>query len=245
MVSESSDIKRKAKDRLIVALDVPSLDEARPVLKRLGDEIEWFKIGLQLFCAEGPDIVRWVRDQGKKVFLDLKLHDIPNTVARAVESVGHLGAGLITLHAAAGSEALRQAAEAALQFPDAVRPRLLGVTVLTSNQELPERELEAEVVRLAERSFQAGLDGVVAPARSLEPLRERFGEAIRVLCAGIRPAGSAANDQHWIMTPARAISDGARWIVVGRPILRAEDPAAAAAAIRREISSVLETQTGV
>jgi orotidine-5'-phosphate decarboxylase len=239
MTARDEDRDRAARDRLIVALDVPGRQEAEGILDALEAEVDWYKIGLQLYCAEGPPIVRRVRERGKKVFLDLKLHDIPNTVAGAVESVGRLGAGLITLHAAAGPEALGRAAAAASAFPEEIRPKLLGVTVLTSNKEIAESDLPGAVIRLAQTSLQAGLDGIVAPAKTLGPLRERFGETARVLCAGIRPAGAAADDQHWIMTPSRAIGGGARWIVVGRPVLQAPDPPAAAAAIRREISAAL------
>jgi len=213
------------KDRLIVALDYPAGEEALALVERLGERILWYKVGLQLFTAEGPGIVRRLLASGKEVFLDLKLHDIPTTVAKAVASCAGIGAGLLTLHASAGADALREASgvRRALGAP----MKLLGVTVLTSDRSDAEASMRRRVLDLAERAADAGLDGVVAPAASLPDLREAFAGRLDVLCAGIRPAGSPAHDQDWVATPEWALREGARWLVVGRPITAAPSPEAA------------------
>jgi orotidine-5'-phosphate decarboxylase len=226
------------RDRLIVALDLPGWDDVESLVSRLGEEVLWYKVGLQLFTVEGPEAVRRLVSKGKKVFLDLKVHDIPNTVEMAAESAAGLGAGLLTLHTVAGEEALARAASRVREREASLR--LLGVTVLTSSGEFSEEDLGAEVLRRAEIAAAAGLDAIVAPAATLGILRRRFGTGLSVLCPGIRPRGVATQDQRWVVTPGDAVGGGARWIVVGRPITKASDPATAAAGIRREIAEALE-----
>jgi orotidine-5'-phosphate decarboxylase len=233
---------RDPRQHLIVALDVPELAAARTLIARLGDDVLWYKIGLELFTVAGPEAVRVAKGEGKQVFLDLKLHDIPNTVARAVTRSAALGADLLDVHVAAGEEAMRAAATA---LRDAVPTcPILGVTVLTSATQLngagalSSDALVEEVVRRARAARVAGLDGVVCPAAATAAVRAACGDEFALLNPGIRPAGAARGDQQWIATPAAAIAAGARWLVVGRPITGAPQPAAAARAILEEIRRV-------
>lgn len=206
------------------------------MLDRLGDSLKWVKIGLQLFTAYGPDFVREVSARGYRVFLDLKLHDIPNTVAKAVQSIASLSVDLLTLHASGGSEMMEWAEKARADYaPDL---KLLAVTVLTSMDEVQLRSLnvnatpEEQVIHLADLTIRSGIQGLVCSSLELEPLRARLGEDPIIVTPGIRPAGSAADEQKRIMTPTAAAAAGSSFIVVGRPILRADDPAAAAKAIQ-------------
>jgi len=209
------------------------------MLDRLGDSLKWVKIGLQLFTAYGPDFVREVSARGYRVFLDLKLHDIPNTVAKAVQSIASLSVDLLTLHASGGSEMMEWAEKARADYaPDL---KLLAVTVLTSMDEVQLRSLnvnatpEEQVIHLADLTIRSGIQGLVCSSLELEPLRARLGEDPIIVTPGIRPAGSAADEQKRIMTPTAAAAAGSSFIVVGRPILRADDPAAAAKAIQAEL----------
>jgi orotidine-5'-phosphate decarboxylase len=223
----------------IVALDVPGAREALALVEGLPGA-EWVKVGLQLFTAAGPDIVRALRDRGKRVFLDLKFHDIPNTVARAVESAAALGVDLLTLHASGGSAMMRAARRAAGEPGQG--PALYAVTMLTS---LSEPELaeswgrdavraQEEVVRLAALARDAAMDGVVASVHELPDIRERVG-GLRVLTPGIRLAGDDAGDQARVATPARAARLGADFLVIGRSVTAAPDPAAAFQRLLREL----------
>jgi orotidine-5'-phosphate decarboxylase len=227
-------MNRDPREHLIVALDLPGLTEARALVARLGSDVLWYKIGLELFTAAGPEAVRAVKGEGKRVFLDLKLHDIPNTVARAVARGAALGADLVDMHVSAGEEAMRAAAAALREGPDPVACRILGVTVLTSAKRLDAtgplsaEALVEEVVRRAEAARAAGLDGVVCPATATAAVRERCGPDFALLNPGIRPAGAALQDQQWVGTPGAALRAGARWLVVGRPVTAAPDPVAAA-----------------
>jgi orotidine-5'-phosphate decarboxylase len=223
-------------DRLIVALDVPDLELAEAMVSRLGDAVTFYKIGYQLAYAGGLPLVRKLADQGKKVFLDLKLHDISNTVARGVESVAKLGASFLTVHA------YPQTMKAAVEARAGADLKILAVTVLTSYDD---GDLHAAGYRLgvvdlvAARAQQAqvlGVDGLVCSAEEASALRKIVGHQMRLVTPGIRPAGSAAGDQKRIMTPARAIAAGADYIVVGRPVLEAADPREAAKAIVAEIA---------
>lgn len=227
---------------LILALDVPTREEAAPILRQLRGQLRWVKIGLQMFTAYGPDYVREVAGLGFKVFLDLKLHDIPNTVAKAVESLGPLPIRMLTLHTAGGGEMMR-AARAAQQKtnPDLL---LLGVTVLTSMDSAGLNEIGVvspsaeQVARLGKLAADSGLRGLVCSPLEVALLRQKLPADIQLVTPGIRPAGEAGgDDQKRIMTPAEAARAGSTYIVVGRPILKAADPAAAARAILAELAS--------
>jgi orotidine-5'-phosphate decarboxylase len=226
--------------RLIVALDYPSAPPALALADRLQGLCRWFKVGLELFVAVGPSIVRELRQRDFSVFLDLKLHDIPNTVAGAVRSVAAIGAEFLTVHAAGGPAMLEAAAEAASSVPNA--PQLLAVTVLTSMDQLElaaigiDHSPENQVLRLANTASAAGINGFVASAEEAASLRHRFPAAALVI-PGIRPAGSAIADQKRIASPAAALAAGASFLVIGRPITQAPDPAAATRAILEEMRS--------
>jgi orotidine-5'-phosphate decarboxylase len=227
-----------AKDRLAVALDFTDEDQAMKLVDDLGDTCQWFKVGMELYYAAGNHVVQQLRDRGFNVFLDLKLHDIPNTVAGAVRSATQAGASLLTIHASGGAAMMAAAAEAA-SAPGS--PRLLAVTVLTSMDasELAGIGITAsaadQVLRLARLSRASGIDGMVCSAEEVAMLRRETSPDTLLIIPGIRPAGSAVGDQKRVATPGQAIADGASMLVVGRPITRAADPAAAAQAILKEI----------
>lgn len=227
--------------RLIVALDFPSAEPALALADRLKGQVRWFKVGLELYCAEGPGLVRELRRRGFSVFLDLKLHDIPNTVAGAVRSAAATGAELLTVHAAGGPAMLRAAAEAAASLPSP--PQLLAVTVLTSMDAaqlsaIGIEEVPADQVRrLAAMATGSGIAGFVASAEEVARLRGLYPKATLVI-PGIRPAGAAIGDQKRVATPAAALGDGASYLVIGRPITQAADPVAATDAIVAEMASV-------
>jgi orotidine-5'-phosphate decarboxylase len=228
----------KPRTELIVALDVDDLSQVRELVENLGDTVSWFKIGKQLFTRHGAEAVSLVKEAGHKVFLDLKYHDIPNTVAQAVRSAAAIGADMVNVHAGGGPSMLKAASEAAGESG----VLLLAVTVLTS---LDAAELEAigfnrspkeQVLRFARLTQDNGVPGVVCSALEIGPIREACGEDFVLVVPGIRPAGSARGDQKRVMTPGEAAAAGANYIVVGRPITQAEDPAAAARAIQAELA---------
>ncbi len=227
--------------RLVVALDVPDAARAREAAARLHGNADVLKVGLELFTAAGPDLVREFVDDGWGVFLDLKLHDIPATVHRSVARAADLGVELLTLHAVGGPAMLTAAAEAR-----AGRLRLLAVTVLTSMDAdqmaaVGLRGTPAEAVtRLGQLARETGIDGVVASPQEAAAIKKAIGDDFLVVTPGIRPAGSAADDQARIATPADAVRAGADYLVVGRPIMRAEDPAAAAAEIKHQMETARE-----
>ena len=229
-----------ARDRLIVALDVPNSAEAQRLVAALGDSVSFYKVGKQLFTAAGPALVRELVGSGKKVFLDLKFHDIPNTVAAAVRSASELGVAMLNVHASGGSKMMQAAAEAAAAAKQP--PLVLAVTVLTSLGDADLRELgvmgtaREQVLRLASLARRAGCGGVVASAREAQALRQEMGTSFTIVALGVRPAGASKDDQSRVATPAEAIAAGADYIGVGRPITGAKDPAAAARAILEEIS---------
>ncbi|HKS42110.1 MAG TPA: orotidine-5'-phosphate decarboxylase [Blastocatellia bacterium] len=235
-----------AKDRLIVALDVPDRASALTLVEQLSGLVGMFKIGSQLFTAEGPDLVREIVRGGEKVFLDLKFHDIPNTVAGAVESAARLGVSILNVHTLGGSEMMRAAAHAVGDrgLLWITRPAVLGVTVLTSMDKadladvgIPS-DLSAEVVRLATLAQDSGLDGIVASPHEIRLIRECItAERFIILTPGIRPAWSSKGDQKRIATPADAIRDGADFLVIGRAITDSDNPRAAAERILEEINS--------
>ncbi|HWV57053.1 MAG TPA: orotidine-5'-phosphate decarboxylase [Longimicrobiales bacterium] len=227
---------------LIVALDVPTTANALALVDRLGDRVDFYKIGAPLFTHDGPGILAELRDRGKRIFLDLKFHDIPNTVARSVEAAAKAGVDLLTLHTAGGSAMLR----AARQAVGDDGPRLLAVTILTSlsaagveevwAKEL--RSLREEVARLAGLAADSGAHGVVASAQEAEALKRRHGAEFLVVTPGIRPPGAAHEDHARPATPAEAASAGADYIVVGRPVIKAEDPVGVVDDILRDLNQV-------
>jgi orotidine-5'-phosphate decarboxylase len=227
------------KDRLIVALDLPSVGPAEAMIARLGDSVSFYKIGYQLAFAGGLPLVRQLADAGKKVFVDLKLHDIGNTVARGVESVAKLGATFLTVHA------YPQTMKAAVEGRAGSGLKILGVTVLTSYDD---GDLHLAGYRLgvsdlvearAQQAQVLGLDGLVCSPEEATALHKIVGHQMVLVTPGIRPAGSATGDQKRIMTPARAIAAGADYLVVGRPVMEAADPRASADAIQAEIRQAL------
>jgi orotidine-5'-phosphate decarboxylase len=223
-------------DKIIVALDVPTKERALELVELLRDEISFFKIGLQLYTAEGPEVVRAVLATGAKVWLDLKLYDIPNTVARAVESASTLGVQMLTIHLSGGSEMIRAATAAR-----ASNMLILGVTVLTSatKQTLHEvgitATVEDQVLRLARLGAEAGIDGIVASPHEIKPLRREFGDKIKIAVQGIRPSWAEPGDQKRFMTPREAIEAGADYIGIGRPITGHAQPGEAVARILQEL----------
>lgn len=222
---------------LIVPLDMPDWGSALKLINRLADSVGFYKVGLELFTAEGPAAVNRLRDLGKRVFLDLKLHDIPQTVARAVQAAGTLKVSLLTLHAAGGQNMIEAAREAAEAFGQ-TRPQLLAVTVLTSLDagdlaSIGVTRLPAEHVgALASLAVESGADGIVCSPLEAADQRLRLGPEALIVTPGIRPADSRRNDQKRVATPEAAVKAGATHLVVGRPITAAADPAAAARAIR-------------
>ena len=224
-------------DKIIVALDVATREKALGLVEQLRGEISFFKIGFQLYTAEGPEVVRAVLSTGARVWLDLKLHDIPNTVARAVESASTLGVQMLTIHLSGGSEMIRAATGAC-----SAEMLLLGVTVLTSSSEQTLREVgitdtvENQVLRLARLGVEAGIHGVVASPREIKTLRREFDDRIKIAVQGIRPSWAEPGDQKRFMTPRQAIEAGADYIGIGRPITAHRRPAEAVAKILEELS---------
>jgi len=225
--------------KLIVALDVPDRAAAIQAVDRLSGHVGYFKVGLEIFTREGPRLVEEIRGRGEKVFLDLKLHDIPNTVAGAVRSACKLGVQMLTLHASGGPKMLAAADQEARSSNSP--PLLLAVTALTSLSEAEINGLgipgsvEQWVERLATAARDSGIRGIVASSKELSMLRSKFANALQYVIPGIRPAGAALQDQSRAATPGEAIKAGADYIVVGRPILQAPDPARAADQIVKEI----------
>ena len=226
------------RDRLIVALDVPDLASAEAMVSRLGDTVTFYKVGMELAYSGGLSFVRRLADAGKKVFLDLKLHDIPNTVEKATAQVADLGATFLTVHA------FPQTMKAAVKGRGAGSLKILAVTVMTSYDDadlveagyaLGVRDL---VERRARQAHAIGVDGLILSPEEVSAMRALLGPDITLITPGIRPSGSAAGDQKRIMTPANAIKAGADYLVIGRPVTQADDPKASAEAIIAEIRSV-------
>jgi len=227
------------RQRLIIALDVSSAAAAQKIVAAVGDSALTYKVGMQLYTAEGPQVVSDLLASGRRVFLDLKYHDIPNTVAGAVSAAAKLGVSMLTVHASGSGKMLRAAVEAAQARPGLM---VLAVTVLTSLDAYDldkigiRGSVEDSVVRLATIALANGCQGVVASAREASTLRAELGNDFAIVTPGVRPSGSSADDQVRIVTPAEAIASGASHIVVGRPITDAADPAAEARAILGQIS---------
>jgi orotidine-5'-phosphate decarboxylase len=235
--------RRDPLDSLIVALDLPSAEAAMELVDQLQGNCRWFKVGMELYYAAGNSVVERLRDRGYQVFLDLKLHDIPNTVAGAVRSVARSGASLLTVHASGGAEMMQAAAQAATA-PGA--PRLLAVTVLTSMDAAQLAAVgvtdppTAQVLRLARLAADAGIHGLVCSAEEVSAVRQAMGPDALLVVPGIRSAGpsATADDQRRIATPAEAMARGASMLVVGRPITQADDPGQAAAEILQQMNLV-------
>ena len=224
-------------DKIIVALDVPTEKEAINVVERLRQHVSRFKVGLQLYTAAGPNVVREIVRTGANVFLDLKLHDIPNTVGSAVKSAVDLGADMMTIHLSGGEEMIRAAVDAGEN-----RTTILGVTVLTSQTDETlnsvgiKEPVEAQVVRLARLGVECGVGGLVASPLEAAVLRRQIPPKIRIVTPGIRPRWAAAGDQKRVTTPREALEAGADYLVVGRPIIADPDPAGAVQRLLAEIA---------
>jgi orotidine-5'-phosphate decarboxylase len=237
MTSQGHDVR----ERLIVALDVSSADEARAIVAKLGDSVFLYKVGMQLYTAEGPRVVRDLVASGRQVFLDLKYHDIPNTVGAAVKEAAQLGVSMLTVHGAGGGPMLRAAVDGAR---NSARLKVLAVTVLTSIDEADLGKLGIrgsvadQVLRIAALALSDGCHGVVASAHEASLLRSELGDDFAIVTPGVRPAGAVRGDQARVVTPAEAMASGATHIVVGRPITEAEDPAAETRAILAEMAGV-------
>jgi len=229
---------KNMRDRLIVALDFPETSEALDLVCDLSGEVTFFKIGLQLYTAAGPEIVRAVSGTGAQIFLDLKLHDIPNTVSKAVSSAADLGVSMLTIHLSGGRRMIEAAVAAC---PSHLL--LLGVTVLTSSDETTLREVgidssvEEQTVRLARLGAEVGLRGLIASPHEVRTLRDQVSEKMTIITPGVRPSWTGADDQKRFTTPREALENGADRLVIGRPITAASDPRAA---VRRILSELTE-----
>lgn len=244
----TNQMKTDVQDKLIVALDVPTAAEARELVELLGAEVGMFKVGSQLFTAAGPEIVREIVRSGKRVFLDLKFHDIPNTVAAAAVEAMRLGVTILNVHAGGGPEMMKRTAAAVSEAASAEglsRPSIIAVTVLTSADGATLQAVgvtnapEQQVIRLALLAAENGMDGLVASPLDVPAIRAAIPQrGFLVVTPGIRPSGTTLDDQKRVLSPAGAIRAGADYIVVGRPITAAEDPVATARMIKVEIASI-------
>jgi orotidine-5'-phosphate decarboxylase len=230
-------MKSPSAEKIIVALDVATSKDALRISSLLAEDVGLFKIGLQIYTAEGPALVRSISSLGPKVFLDLKLHDIPNTVAKAVAAAGKFGVRMLTIHLSGGSEMIRAAVAARSN-----EMLILGVTVLTSSTDETLAEIgiagktSDQVLRLARLGVASGIDGLVASPHEARMLRAEFGDEIKIVTPGIRPAGSDPGDQKRFATPREAVDAGADYLVIGRPITGASDPKAAVQRVVEELA---------
>ena len=236
-----------ADSRIIAALDVHTPEDMKHLVEKLGDSVSFYKVGMELFYSVGPDTVRYLKAAGKRVFLDLKVHDIPHTAAQAMKALTRLGADLMTLHAGGGTAMMRAAAAAVSEEAERLgieRPGLLAVTVLTSIDETAWRELGhtagigESVGHMARLAKAAGVDGIVSSPREAAEIRAVNGADFVIVTPGIRPAFAGTDDQRRIAAPAQALRNGASYLVIGRPITKADDPRAAALSIAAEIEGV-------
>lgn len=234
-------------DRLIVALDFPSLEEAKSCIIELGDAVSYYKVGMELYYAAGSEVIRFLKAQGKHVFLDLKLQDIPNTVAHALCVLTELGTDMMNVHAVGGRKMMAEAVKAVHETAakeGRPAPKLIAVTILTSMDEEQfaglnyKNTIAEQVIALAKLAREAGMDGVVASPREAAGIREACGPDFLIVTPGVRPAGASLDDQSRVATPAGAFKNGSSHIVVGRPITKAADRKAAALAIVEEIKGV-------
>ena len=235
----------KPKDRIILALDVPDYDEAIRIAYQFEEHIEIFKVGSELFTAVGPEIIKKINSMGKKVFLDLKFHDIPNTVAKSAAAAARLGVFMFNVHTLGGLEMMRKAAEVIRKISldeNIERPKLIGVTILTSMDQAALKDelgiamrMGVQVKHLAGLAQRAGLDGVVASPVDAENIRAHFGKDFLIVTPGIRPSWASADDQKRMLTPKEALRRGADYLVIGRAILSQPDPVSALKRIEEEI----------
>ena len=236
-----------ADERLIAALDFHTMEDVQKLVNELGDSVSYYKVGMELFYSVGASVVTWLRQQGKDIFLDLKLHDIPNTAAGGICSLMRLGVTMLNIHASGGYTMMKTTADRMHAEADKLGlacPKLIAVTVLTSiNQDEWEGlgqaiQIKSAVVRYAKLAQKAGLDGVVASAQEAALIREACGDDFLIVTPGIRPVGSAVNDQSRIATPTNALQDGSTHLVIGRPIYASADPKTAALKIIEEMENV-------
>lgn len=235
------------KKNIIVALDFPSAAQAKACVADLGDSIEWYKVGMELFYAAGPEMLQYLKAAQKKVFLDLKLQDIPNTVAHACAVLTELGADIMNVHAVGGRKMMAEAVQAVHAKAEELNipaPKLIAVTILTSmdNEQFGElnykNTIAEQVVSLAKLAKEAGMDGVVASPMEAAAIRKACGKDFLIVTPGVRPAGAAMNDQSRVATPAGAIQNGATHLVIGRPITQAENRKGAVSAILSELENI-------
>ncbi len=233
--------------RLIAALDFPSAEAAKQAVEEIGEAVNYYKVGMELYYAAGNEMIRFLKEHGKQVFLDLKLQDIPNTVAGALKVETKLGVDMINVHAVGGRKMMEAAAKAIREKAEELeieRPKLLAVTILTSMDEEQFADLNykntiaEQVLSLAKLAKAAGLDGVVASPQEAAEIRKACGPDFLIVTPGVRPSGSALDDQSRVTTPAQAFANGSSHIVVGRPIMKAENRREAAAAIVEEIRNI-------
>ena len=236
-----------ADDRLIVALDFHTMEDVKKLVTELDDSVNFYKVGMELFYSVGPGVVEWLKTQHKKIFLDLKLHDIPNTVAGGLCSLMGLGADILNVHSSGGFSMMKTAADSLRAEADkrgVECPKLIAITVLTSinDAELIDLgftlKMSDQVVRLAKLAQKAGLDGVVASPQEAKLIRDACGENFLIITPGVRPVGANINDQSRIATPAAALQNGASKLVIGRPIRAAKNPREAAEKILAEMKTV-------
>jgi len=233
-----------ADERLIVAIDVNTMEKVQQLVEALGDSVSYYKVGMELFYSVGSQVITYLRAQGKDVFLDLKLHDIPNTVGQSLAALTELGVSMLNVHASGGPAMMASAAHAVKNKADSMgiqRPKLIAVTVLTSINSDEwhalgyHLDLSAQVVHLARLAQSAGLDGVVASPQEAKQICAACGDDFIIVTPGIRPKGAAINDQSRIASPASALKNGAHHLVIGRPITAAQDPRQAAQTILQEM----------
>lgn len=237
-----------ADQRLIVALDFHDMEKAKTLVERLGDDVSHYKVGMELFYSAGKEAVAYLREMRKEVFLDLKLHDIPNTAAEGLGSLFRLGASMLNVHASGGFKMMKTAADrlrARAEESGEKKPKLIAVTVLTSIDAADwaglgmETDIKAQVARLAALAQKAGLDGVVASPKEAAAIRAACGEEFLIVTPGVRPIGASTDDQSRIATPAGALKSGASHLVIGRPITAAQNPRVAALAILKEMEGAV------
>lgn len=228
-------------DKLIVALDVPTFDAMKAIVENVEPLINMFKVGHQLFTAEGPAVLAYLKARKKQVFLDLKLHEIPNSVGLAIESAGKHGVDMVTVHASGGMAMMQTAVSAAAQFPFM---KIIALTVVTglTNQDLADigmvADCEAQVIRLAKLAKTSGCHGVIASPKEIAPLRQAIGNEWLIITPGVRPATSSQGDQARVGTPEQAIQSGADYLIIGRPIVKADNPRLA---VMQIVSQILAT----